>query len=92
MGLVIRGLKVKEFLGVESNLEMLEKYPDVKFIYTIDFSPIMHLTQFKTGYYDGEYVEGYLALSYSMYNDFRQEICKMIHGVEPEEIWDNIEK
>lgn len=27
-----------------------------------------------------------------MYNDFRQEICKMIHGVEPEEIWDNIEK
>ena len=92
MGVVIRGLILKQFLGKECEENIWDTYPDAEKIWTIDFSPIKHLSVVEPGYYDVDYLDGYLGMGYGRYNHFRQEICKMVHSFEPKEIWDNIEK
>ena len=92
MGVAIRGLILKQFLGKECEENIWDTYPDAKKIWTMDFSPIKHLSVVDTGYYDVDYLDGYLGMGYGLYNNFRQEICKMVYSFEPKEIWDNIEK
>ena len=45
------------------------------------------------GGYDGVSAEvGFRAGSYSGYNEWRAILCRMAHGVDPAELWDNPEK
>lgn len=42
-----------------------------------------------TGYYEGEYTKSFRAGSYSGYNDWREKLCHMALGIEPDVIWEN---
>jgi hypothetical protein len=70
-------------------------YDNIVYVFTLNHQPIQHLTQFEEGcYYD---IEDYLNIpdfhmSYSNYNDFRNQICKMALGVDDIEVWDNIKE
>jgi len=92
MGLDISAYK----LGKKRNdVNRDENYEDnVVYIFTLNFKPVKHLTQFEEGFYE---IEEELKipdfhLSYSGYNYFRNEICKMALGVEASEVWKNIEE
>lgn len=91
MGVDISALKVKKYLDKEYTKEIEEKYDDTRYIFNLDFLPIHHLTKFKEGVYNIEYLNNpNLSMSYHGYNCFREQVCLMAHGVMPGVIWNNI--
>lgn len=89
MSVFISALKVKEFLGKEYNKSIEKQDSNITYIYSLDFRPITHLSEFATGYYHTEHTEEmkYMELSYGTYNRFRQAICNMAHNTMPSFIW-----
>ncbi len=84
MGVSIRAIRPKEYV-CDFNTELTEEqeWDDaVRCIYTLDFSPIKHLTQFKEGWWkcDCGMSAAYLDMPYSTYNSFRKAVCAPIHG------------
>lgn len=84
MGVVIRAIRPKEYV-CDSNTELTEEQEwddTIKPIYTLDFSPIEHLTQFKEGWWhcDCGTAAAHLDMPYSTFNRFRFAICETIHG------------
>lgn len=93
MGVDISALKVKKYLGKEYTEEIEEKYDGARYIFSMDFLPIHHLTKFEEGVYDTEYLDSPgFSMSYGGYNRFREQISLMAHGVMPDVIWRNINK
>lgn len=91
MGVDISALKVKNYLGKKYTEEIEEKYDGARYIFSMNFRPIHHLTKFEEGVYDTEYLDSPdFSMSYSGYNRFRELICLMVHGVRPDVIWSNI--
>lgn len=91
MGVDISALKVKKYLGKKYTEEIEEKYDSARYIFSMNFRPIHHLTKFEEGVYDTEYLDCTdFSMSYSGYNRFRELICLMVHSVRPEVIWSNI--
>lgn len=45
--------------------------------------------EMETGFYTGEYEEGFRAGSYGGYSRFREELCKAMLDVDPVEVWNN---
>lgn len=91
MGVDISALKVKKYLGKEYTEEIEEKYDGARYIFSMNFLPIHHLTKFEEGVYDTEYLDSPdFSMSYSGYNRFREQICLMVHGIMPNEIWGDI--
>lgn len=77
MGVRIRTIKPTEYV-TEKVAEIIDS---CRPIYTLDFSPIKHLTQFKEGYYNYEpYGNAELSIPCSSFNDFRRAVCAPIHG------------
>lgn len=86
MSVFISALKVKEFLGKEYNAK--KQVSHVTYIYSLDFRPITHLSEFEEGYYRTEYTDmKSMNLSCQAYNRFRQAICNMAHNTTPAFIW-----
>lgn len=77
MGVSIRALKPTEYVA-----EITADYIDgCRPIYTLDFSPIKHLTRFKEGWYKYEASgKANLSISCSTLNDFRRVLCGQVHG------------
>ena len=92
MGVSVYALKIKQFICKEydSNLDDNE---NARCIFSLDFKLIIHLSQFPEGYYDTQFLNAPdFDMGYGGYNHFRQKICLMVHGVTPDDIWDNIDK
>lgn len=74
MGLDINVRKPVKFLGTE--------YPEGNdnwtYVYSLDFSPIKHLTKFQTGYWEAEYYrEPSFSMCYGTFDEeFRNAICQ----------------
>lgn len=82
MGVSIRAIKPIEFIA-DLNTELSDEQWDsgAKSIYTLDFSPIKHLTKFKEGVYKClDICDTSLDLAYSGYGRFRKAVCAPIHG------------
>lgn len=91
MGVDISALKIKKYLGKECTEEIEEKYDGARYIFSMNFLPIEHLTKFQEGVYETEYLDTPdFSMSYGGYNRFREQICLMVHGVRPSVIWNNI--
>lgn len=56
---------------------------DTIIVFSLDFTPLEHLTKFKYGLYvEGEHGENDCSMAYSTYNAFRASICKMVTNEE----------
>lgn len=77
MGVSIKALRPTEYIA-EITADYIE---GCIAIYTLDFSPVRHLTRFKEGWYKFE-VSGKAKLSIpcGSLNDFRKALCIQIHG------------
>lgn len=87
MGLAIKALKPIKFLGTEE-----PENEDWIHIFTNDYSPIKHLTQFKEGYWICEvYGDGRYSSPYASFMDLREIICFVIYGEDFDTVTDKIE-
>ncbi|MCX4259527.1 MAG: hypothetical protein OSJ34_07400 [Muribaculaceae bacterium] len=83
MGVKIQAIKPAEFIcDFETKLtEEQEDNGNICPIYTLDFMPIKHLTQFREGYWLCKCLgSAYLDMPCSTFNDFRRAVCAPIHG------------
>lgn len=78
MGLDINVRKPIKFLGTETP----ENFDDWTYVYSLDFSPIKHLTKFETGYWEAEYYnEPWFGMPYGTFSfRFRAGICEAMYG------------
>lgn len=83
MGVRIQAIKLIEFI-CDFDTELTEEQEDngnICQIYTLDFTPIKHLTQFREGYWLCKRLgSAYLDMPCSTFNDFRKAVCAPIHG------------
>ena len=85
MGLVIKVLKPIQ--KTDANNE------DALHIYTLDFSPIEHLSKFDEDYYKCEEIEApNFHWPCSTYGELRRMVCQIALGVSIECVWENVEK
>ena len=85
MGLVIKVLKPIQ--KTDANNE------DALHIYTLDFSPIEHLSKFDEDYYECEEIEApRFHWPYGTYGEFRRKVCSMALVVAIENVWEDVEK
>lgn len=82
MGVSIRAIKPTEFIA-DRNTELTDEQwgSGAQYIYTLDFSPIKHLTMFNEGFWTClDMGETELDKSYGGYGRFRKAVCSPIHG------------
>lgn len=77
MGLDINVRKPTKFLGTQEP----ENFDDWTYVYSLDFSPIKHLTKFQVGYWEAEYYhEPRFSMTYGGFSrDFRESICQAMY-------------
>lgn len=96
MGVDIGTIKLGKYIKEDLNQEEYQKYEeeldgDLVEIYCED-SVMNHLTKFKKGYYEVEEwfckdKDPYISISYSTYNDFRNQICYMANEIYDSDMW-----
>lgn len=98
MGVDIGTIKLGNFIKNKLNDEEYETYEkelDGNLVYvSCDDFGIDHLSKFEEGYYVVEDwfcddKKPYISISYSTYNDFRNQICNMANGVDDSDVWCN---
>lgn len=91
MGVSINALKIKQFICTKYDSNLIDDNENARDIFSLDFKPIKHLSQFKEGFYDTEFLDSPdFDVSYSTYNHLRQGICFMAHGFNPDIVWRSI--
>lgn len=91
MEIEIVALKVKKYVGRKLWREIREKYDSARYIYNVSSERLHFLSAFKEGAYDTEDLSTGFSMPCGVYKKFREQICLMVHGVRPTEIWSNIE-